>query len=110
MTNLSIVSQNEVSKNQVIRSRVAKTQQPDAERLIAGIILDMNTRDLCLKYLKNFKNIYRYPCTEEQRNSTMGKYCGGNNNDDLQVMTDEEKLQAGFESSPSQNSITLTIF
>ena len=33
MTNLSIVSQNEVSKNQVIRSRVAKTQQPDAERL-----------------------------------------------------------------------------
>ena len=34
MTNLSKVSQDEVSKNQVIRSNVAKTQQPDAERLI----------------------------------------------------------------------------
>ena len=33
MTNLSKVSQDEVSKNQVIRSNVAKTQQPDAERL-----------------------------------------------------------------------------
>ena len=33
MTNLSKVSQDEVSKNQVIRSIVAKTQQPDAERL-----------------------------------------------------------------------------
>ena len=33
MTNLSIISQDEVSENQVIRSRVAKTQQPDAERL-----------------------------------------------------------------------------
>ena len=33
MTNLSIVSQDEVSENQVIRSRVAKTQQPEAERL-----------------------------------------------------------------------------
>ena len=33
MTNLSIVSQDEVGENQVIRSRVAKTQQPDAERL-----------------------------------------------------------------------------
>ena len=33
MTNLSKVSQDEVSKNQVIRSSVAKTQQPDAERL-----------------------------------------------------------------------------
>ena len=70
----------------------------------------MNTKYFYLKYFEIFKNIYRYPCTEEQRNSTMGKYCGGNNNDDLQVMTDEEKLQAGFESSPSQNSITLRIF
>ena len=34
MTNLSIVSQDKVSENQVLRSRVAKTQQPDAERLI----------------------------------------------------------------------------
>ena len=34
MTNLSIVGQEEVSENQVLRSRVAKTQQPDAERLI----------------------------------------------------------------------------
>ena len=34
MTNLSEVSQEEVSENQVIRSRVAKTQQLDAERLI----------------------------------------------------------------------------
>ena len=50
-----------------------------------------------LKYFNNFKNIYRYPCTEEQRNSTMGNYCGGNKNDDLQVMTDEEKRLAGFE-------------
>ena len=33
MTNLSKVSQDEVSKNQVIRSNVAKTQQPDAEGL-----------------------------------------------------------------------------
>ena len=33
MTNLSIVSQDEVSENQVIRSGVAKTQQPGAERL-----------------------------------------------------------------------------
>ena len=33
MTNLSIVSQDEVSENLVVRSRVAKTQQPGAERL-----------------------------------------------------------------------------
>ena len=33
MTNLSKVSQDKVSKNQFIRSNVAKTQQPDAERL-----------------------------------------------------------------------------
>ena len=33
MTNLSNFSQDEVSKNQVKRSCVAKTQQPDAERL-----------------------------------------------------------------------------
>ena len=33
MTHLSIVNQDEVSENQVLRSRVAKTQQPDAERL-----------------------------------------------------------------------------
>ena len=33
MTNLSIVSQDKVIENQVLRSRVAKTQQPDAERL-----------------------------------------------------------------------------
>ena len=33
MTNLSIVGWDEVSENKVIRSRVAKTQQPDAERL-----------------------------------------------------------------------------
>ena len=33
MTNLSIISQDEVNENQVIRSCVAKTQQPDAERL-----------------------------------------------------------------------------
>ena len=32
-TNWSIVSQDEVNENQVIRFRVAKTQQPDAERL-----------------------------------------------------------------------------
>ena len=38
MTNLSIVSQDEVSENQVIRSRVAKTQQPDAERLMSCIL------------------------------------------------------------------------
>ena len=34
MTNLSIVSPDGVSENEVIRSNVAKTQQPDAERLI----------------------------------------------------------------------------
>ena len=33
MTNLSIVSQDEVSENQVTGSRVAKTQQPGEERL-----------------------------------------------------------------------------
>ena len=33
MTNLSEVIQEEVSENQVIRSRAAKTQQIDAERL-----------------------------------------------------------------------------
>ena len=33
MTNLSIVSQDEASENQVLRLRVAKTQQPDTERL-----------------------------------------------------------------------------
>ena len=32
-TNLNIVSSDGVSENQVIRSNVAKTQQPDAERL-----------------------------------------------------------------------------
>ena len=37
MTNLRIVSRDEVSENQVIRSRVAKTQQPDAERLIYNL-------------------------------------------------------------------------
>ena len=39
MTNLSIVSRDEVSENQLIRSRVAKTQQPDAERLIIISVL-----------------------------------------------------------------------
>ena len=33
MTKLSIVSQDEVSENKVLRSGVAKTQQSDAERL-----------------------------------------------------------------------------
>ena len=33
MTNLSIVSENQVSENQVVRWRVAKTQHPDADRL-----------------------------------------------------------------------------
>ena len=33
LTNLSIVCQDKVSENQVLRSRVAETQQPDAERL-----------------------------------------------------------------------------
>ena len=33
MTNLSVVSPDGISENQVIRSNVAKTQQPDAERL-----------------------------------------------------------------------------
>ena len=37
-----------------------------------------------------FQNIYRYPCTEEQQNSTLGQFCGGNVNDDLEVTTDEE--------------------
>ena len=44
MTNLSIVSQKEVSKNQVIRSRVAKTQQPGAERLIYNIFSEIIKR------------------------------------------------------------------
>ena len=37
MKKLSIISQDEVSENQVIRLRVAKTQQPDAERLISKL-------------------------------------------------------------------------
>ena len=44
MTNLSKVSQDEVSKNQVIRSNVAKTQQPDAERL-SSIVGSRNLRN-----------------------------------------------------------------
>ena len=32
-----MVSQEKVSGNQVIRSRVAQTQQPDAERLFQGV-------------------------------------------------------------------------
>ena len=42
MTNLSIVSRDEVSENQVIRSRVAKTQQLDAERLMNNNISGPN--------------------------------------------------------------------
>ena len=34
MANLSIVSREEVRENKVIRSRVAKRQQPDAESLV----------------------------------------------------------------------------
>ena len=37
MTNLNIVSPDGVSENQVIWSNVAKTQQPDAERLTRKI-------------------------------------------------------------------------
>ena len=33
MTNLSIVSQDEIGENQILRSSVAKTQHPDAEGL-----------------------------------------------------------------------------
>ena len=40
MTNLSEVSQEEVSENLVIRSRVAKTQQLDAERLNLQSLLE----------------------------------------------------------------------
>ena len=40
MTNLSLVSPDGVSENQVIRSNVAKTQQPDAERLKTLTVLD----------------------------------------------------------------------
>ena len=43
MTNLSIVGQDEVGENQVTRSNVAKTQQPDAERLIANQIIKTNS-------------------------------------------------------------------
>ena len=39
MTNLSIVGQEEVSENQVLRSNVAKTQQPDAKGLIWNVNL-----------------------------------------------------------------------
>ena len=46
MTNSSKVSQDEVSKNQVIRSCVAKTQQPDAERLIMLNRLNRSRRDI----------------------------------------------------------------
>ena len=38
MKNLSIISQEQVSENQVIRLSVARTQQPNAERLISKII------------------------------------------------------------------------
>ena len=43
MTNLSIVSPDGASENQVIRSNVAKTQQPDAERLTS----DTNSDQIC---------------------------------------------------------------
>ena len=48
MTNFSKASQDEVSKNQVIRSNVAKTQQPDAERLIKKNLIE-------LKFFKDLK-------------------------------------------------------
>ena len=38
MTNSGKVSQDEVSENQVSRSLVAKTQQPDAEKLNIKIL------------------------------------------------------------------------
>ena len=54
MTNLSIVGQEEVSKNQVLRSNVAKTQQPDAERLKICFIFKMisiyNKKDVINTY------------------------------------------------------------
>ena len=56
MTNLSIICQDEVSENQVIRSRVAKTQQPDAERLNA-ILHHIRNLEI-LKILQTKKNIF----------------------------------------------------
>ena len=50
MTNLSIISQDEVSENQVIRSRVAKTQQPDAERLINNFSMRFLSRKIKRRY------------------------------------------------------------
>ena len=44
MTNLSIVGQDEVGENQVTRSNVAKTQQPDAERLSNNFKINFNNR------------------------------------------------------------------
>ena len=50
MTNLSIFRQDEVSENEVIRSRVAKTQQPDAERLIFKIFILIFSKIKILTY------------------------------------------------------------
>ena len=60
MTNLSIVSQDKVSENQVLRSRVAKTQQPDAERL-KNLDLESRTRGIGIpekSHPKPFSNRY----------------------------------------------------
>ena len=60
MTNLSIVSQDKGSENQVLRSRVAKTQQPDAERL-KNLDLESRTRGIGIpekSHPKPFSNRY----------------------------------------------------
>ena len=51
MTNLSLVSPDGVSENQVIRSNVAKTQQPDAERL--------TSQDMRGQTSPNFQNTFK---------------------------------------------------
>ena len=63
MTNLSIVSRDEVSENQVIRSNVAKTQQPDAERLKFSDSFLSLTFNLVIHITKliNFKGEFLYP-------------------------------------------------
>ena len=68
MTNLSLVSPDGVSENQVIRSNVAKTQQPDAERL--NVNFD--------PYVFVFRSFYiGYSILSQKRTETLFPCAGG---------------------------------
>ena len=76
MTNLSKVSQGEVSENQVIRSRVAETQQPDAERLNTN---NPHTQGFSNPYVVTRCQISKRKLREERQCSKFsGANCGCN--------------------------------